>query len=525
MCDLILFNANVMTMDPALPRAELIAIRGGTIVQVTQNDRLCSLAEKNTQVIDCRGKTVLPGFIDAHCHVPAYVESLVSLNLSPREHIRSIADIQHRIRDLCNARAPGTWIRGKGYNEFYLAEQRHPNRWDLDIATSLHPIKLTHRSGHAHVLNSFALKCVGITVETGDLPEGLIDRDLETGEPTGILYGMGHYLAQKIPPIDDAEMERGLVLANQKLLSYGITSVQDASAHNDLRQWRWFEEWKAQGIFKPRVTMMGGVKGFEELKGQAYSSWVEENQLRLGGVKMIVDEVTGSLHPSQKELNERVLAIHEKGFQGVIHAVEERTIEASCNAIEYALRNSPRSDHRHRIEHCSICPPSLLHRLRDLGVAVVTQPSFLYYNGDRYLRTVPKSQQAYLYPIGTMQRNGLLVGSSSDFPIADPDPLIGVYSAVTRMTESGEVIFRGEEVGPSEALRMSTLLAAAANFEDGIKGSVSPNKVADLIVLNEDPLGVDANHIKDIQVEMTILGGQVVWSRSVGNGFKPFPTQ
>jgi predicted amidohydrolase YtcJ len=512
-------------MDSALPRAELVAIRGGTIVQVTRNDRLRSLIEKKTLAIDCRGKTVLPGFIDAHCHVPAYAESLVSLNLSPREHIRSIADIQHRIRDLCNARAPGTWIRGKGYNEFYLAEQRHPNRWDLDTATSLHPIKLTHRSGHAHVLNSLALKCAGINVEMGDPPEGLIDRDLETGELTGILYGMGDYLAQKIPPIDDAEMERGLALANQKLLSYGITSVQDASAHNDLSQWRRFEAWKVRGIFKPRVTVMMGVKVFAESERQAYSSCVEENQLRLGGVKMIVDEVTGSLHPSQKELNERVLAIHEKGYQTVIHAVEERVIEAACNAIEYALRACPRSDHRHRIEHCSICPPPLLHRFRELGVAVVTQPSFIYYNGDRYLRTVPESQQQHLYPIGTMLRNGLLVGSSSDFPITDPNPLIGIYSAVTRMTESGEVILRSEETGPSEALRMSTLLAAAANFEEGIKGSVSPGKVADLVVLSEDPLRIDAHHIKDIQVEMTILDGQVVWSQSVGNGFKPFPTQ
>jgi predicted amidohydrolase YtcJ len=270
--------------------------------------------------------------------------------------------------------------------------------------------------------------------------------------------------------------------------------------------------------------MMTGVRGFEELRRQTYSR-VEENQLKLGGVKMIVDEVTGGLHPSQEDLNERVLAIHEKGFQAVIHAVEERVIEAACNAIEYALKNSPRSDHRHRIEHCSLCPPPLLNRLRDLGVAVITQPSFIYYNGDRYLRTVSENQQPYLYAIGTMLRNGLLVGSSSDFPISDPDPLIGIYSEVTRMTESGKVIFRGEEVGPSEALRMSTLCAAAANFEEGIKGSVSPNKVADLIVLNEDPLGVDTNHIKDIQVEMTILDGQVVWSRSVGNGLKPVPTQ
>ncbi len=512
--DFLLINANVITLDPVQPKASWVAIGGGKILGLGDPDELVLHNIAEAEIIDCRAMTVLPGFIDAHCHVPAYAESLVSLNLSPREHVLYITDIQHRIRDACSGLAPGTWIRGKGYDEFYLAEQRHPNRWDLDAATSLHPVKLTQRSGHAHVLNSLALKCAGITAETGDPPEGLIDRDLETGEPTGILYGMGGYLTRKIPPIDDAEMERGLALANQKLLSYGITSVQDASSHNSLRQWRRFEEWKGRGMFKPRVTMMMGVRGFAESKRRSFSSRIEESQLRLGGVKIIVDEATGSLHPSRKKLNERVLTIHEAGFQAIIHAVEERGIEAACNAIDHALQARPRHDHRHRIEHCSVCPPPLVHRLRDLGVAVVTQPSFIYYNGDRYLKTVPASQQQHLYPIGTMLRNDLLVGSSSDFPITDPNPLVGIYAAVTRMAEGGEAVLAREGIGRFDALRMYTVLAAAANFEEGIKGSVSPGKVADLVMLSEDPLMVCADSIKDIQVEMTILGGQVAWSRT-----------
>jgi hypothetical protein len=513
MDDLVLFNANVITMDPDLPRAELVVIRNGTVFQVTRNELLPSLIEKNTRTIDCKGRTILPGFIDAHCHVVAYAESLISLNLSPRKEVFSISEIQHRIRNFCKDRAPGTWIRGKGYNEFYLAEKRHPNRWDLDEAASLHPVKLTHRSGHAHVLNSLALKWVGIIAETGDPPGGVVDRDPETGEPTGILFGMRDYLALKIPAIDESEMEQGLALANQKLLSYGITSVQDASSHNGLRQWRRFEEWKARGIFKPRISMMMGVKGFLESNSESYSSNVEHNQLRLGGVKIILDEVTGSLHPGQKELNEMVLAIHEAGFQAIIHAVEERVIEAACNAIDHALRTSPRQDHRHRIEHCSVCPPSPLHRLRDLGVAVVTQPSFIYYNGDRYLETVPDSQLQHLYPIGTMVKNGLLVASSSDCPITDPNPMVGIYSAVTRRIEDGIAVLPGKGMEPSEALRMYTLAAAASSFEEEIKGSVSPGKVADLVMLSEDPLRVEVSRIKDIRVEMTIRGGEIVWSR------------
>lgn len=512
--DLVLINANVITFDPIQPKATWVALGDGKIVGIGTSDDLSLNHPTGVEIIDCRGRTVLPGFIDAHCHVPAYAEGLVSLSLSPREGVLSISDIQCRISEVRSDRAPGTWIRGKGYNEFYLAEQRHPNRWDLDSAASSHPVKLTHRSGHAHVLNSLALDCAGITATTGDPPGGLIDRDPATGEPTGILYGMGDYLSRKIPLLDDAELKRGVALANEKLLSYGITSVQDASSHNGLRQWRRFSQWKERGIFKPRVTMMMGVQSFAQLIRGSYSSRIEENQLRLGGVKIIVDETTGSLHPSQKKLEEKVLGIHKAGLQVIIHAVEEGVIEAACNAIEHALQARPRHDYRHRVEHCSVCPPHLVRRLHDLGLVVVTQPSFIYYHGDRYLKTVPDDQQQYLYPVGTMLSNGLLVAFSSDFPITDPNPLVGIYAAITRMSESGDIVLEGERVGRTEALRMYTLSAAVANFEEGMKGSVSPGKVADLVVLSENPLVVDADSIKDIQVEMTIVGGQIVWSRT-----------
>ncbi len=219
------------------------------------------LKSKKTQILDCAGKTLLPGFIDAHCHVHAYAESLTSLNLSPRANIHSIPDIRDRIRALCQNLPPGTWIRGKAYNEFYLAEKRHPNRRDLDAAAPLHPVKLTHRSGHAHVLNSLALKMAAIDEETGDPPGGLIDRDL-SGLPTGILYGCGSYLAKKIPALEDEDLERGIGLVDQKLISYGITSIQDASSVNGPDSWRRFEKWKIKGILRPRVTMMAGVNAF-----------------------------------------------------------------------------------------------------------------------------------------------------------------------------------------------------------------------------------------------------------------------
>src|SRR4030043_1126110 len=225
MTDLILFNANVITMDPAFPIAQLVAVHSKKIEKVAGNDHLKDLTNPKTKVIDCHGKTVLPGFIDAHIHFHGFSERLMTINLSPRNNVRSISDITDKISQISKALPPATWIRGAGYNEFYLAEKRPPTRWDLDGATSTHPIKLTHRSGRAHVLNSLALKLVNISKETADPKDGLIDRDIETGEPTGLLYGMGDTLSKLIPPIDHDQMERGVKLANTQLSSLGITSI------------------------------------------------------------------------------------------------------------------------------------------------------------------------------------------------------------------------------------------------------------------------------------------------------------
>ena len=214
MADLVLFNANVMTMDSSCPTAQLIAIQDNRIIAVGGDDDLREFQKRNTQTIDCKGKTVLPGFIDAHCHLHAFAESHVTLNLEPHHNVRSISDIQTKIKASSQQLPSGTWIRGRGYNEFYLAEKRHPNRWDLDQVTSAHPIKLTHRTGHAHVLNSLGLKMVGISNETPDPSDGLIDRDIKTGEPTGVLYRMGDFLSRKIPPLENHQLDQGMKIAN-----------------------------------------------------------------------------------------------------------------------------------------------------------------------------------------------------------------------------------------------------------------------------------------------------------------------
>jgi predicted amidohydrolase YtcJ len=265
------------------------------------------------------------------------------------------------------------------------------------------------------------------------------------------------------------------------------------------------------GLFKTRINVGLGIKGFQEYQRSNFSTRRGGSRLNLKGVKVILHETTGDLSPGQEELNEMVLRIHDSGAQAILHAVEKRTIETACNAIDFALQRTPRPDHRHRIEHCSVCPPSLAKQIASLGIFVITQPSFLYYNGERYLKTVPESELNYLYPIATLKKSGVRVAGSSDCPVVPANPLIGIYSAVSRRAENGEFVLPEERISPSEALKMYTIDAANATFEEGIKGSLAPGKLADLVVLSGDPTKLPVDEIKDIQVEMTILNGEVVW--------------
>ena len=208
-----------------------------------------------------------------------------------------------------------------------------------------------------------------------------------------------------------------------------------------------------------------------------------------------------------------VLEIHMTGLQVAIHAITKKAIEAACTAIEYAVKRKPEIEHRHRIEHCAICPPSLAKRIASLGIIVVTQPPFIHYNGERYRHTVPEEQLAYLYPIRALQQHGIHVAASSDCPIVPPDPLTGIYAAVTRKDETGNVVGENERIPLTDALGLYTRNAARAMFEESLKGTITPGKLADLVVLNADPTRLTPDELKELKVEMTLIGGRVVWQR------------
>ena len=509
--DLILKNANVITMDPRQPTAELVAIKGNRILLVAGNEKLEQVAGAKTKIIDCHGKTVVPGFNDAHCHIFSFIRKLLSLDLSSSS-VSSIAEIKAAIHQRARNTLPGNWLTGTGYNEFYLAEKRCPNRWDIDEVAPHHPVVLAHRSLHACVLNSLALSLAGITRETQEPPGALIDRDPATGEPSGLLFEMLGYIREKVmPPLSEDELTEGIALANRHYLSNGITSLQEATIGNNLGRWQTFRRFKDTGKLKSRLSIMPGIEALSQFQEAGLAPGYGDSQLRLGGVKIMLKETTGQLEPSQSELNQQALTAHQAGFQLAIHAIEPSTVEAAIIALEYAHSHLPQAGQRHRIEHCSVCPPSLLKRLSKLRAVVVTQPPFLYYSGERYLATVPASQLPWLYRIKSLLNSGLIVAASSDSPVVPDNPLVGIYAAVTRQAESGQLLLPEECISAEQALAMYTINAAYASFEEELKGSITQGKLADIIILNSDPINSPPEQIKDIQAEMTIINGKVVW--------------
>ncbi|MDY6917685.1 MAG: amidohydrolase [Chloroflexota bacterium] len=510
--NLILHNANVLTLDPRKPRAGLVAINGSRIAWVGDDDRRSELEGAATRAIDCQGKTLLPGFNDAHCHILAFASSLLAVDCSPAS-AASIAHIRDSISRQAARQPAGTWIRAGGYDEFRLAEGRHPTRWDLDEAAPQHPVKLLHRSRHACVLNSVALSIVGITIESPEPPGGMIDRDLDSGEPNGVLFEMNSFLDSRVPPLTPDELEQGTRLANERYLCAGITSLQDATAHNRLDEWALLKGFKERGLLAPRLSVMVSLDALEELQDGGFPPRSGDDEVRLGALKAVLTEATGTMHPSQEQLDAGVARAHRAGYQVAIHAVEESTVAAAAQAIASALRVSPDGSHRHRIEHCSICPPELLERLQRIGAVVVTNPAFIYHSGQRYLATVAEAQQRWLYRIGSFLKSGLIVAAGSDSPIAPVEPVVGIYAAVTRAASSGDHVLPEEGISGLDAVRTYTSNAAYASFDEGAKGSITPGTLADLVLLSDDPSRVPPEGIKDVRVEMTVVGGRTVWER------------
>ena len=328
---LILENANILTCDRHRPRAQALAVFEGRIAQIGSNLDFQGFKVKNTRIIDCQGKTLVPGFNDAHCHFFSALRKLFSLDLNPAA-VHSIADIQWAIKRKTQYIPEGTWISGTDYNEFYLAEKRHPNRKDLDAAAHDHPVIISHRSLHACVLNSRAMQLVGINNESEEPPGGIIDRFLESGEPNGILFEMLPWVQRRIQsPLSRVEYHWGVAELNKTNLSAGITSFTDATVTNNIAQFETFSELIDQGLIQSRVNLILGADQLPQVLKRREIPTPGPAYLKTGCLKIVISQATGEMQPDQNELNRLVLESNRNNFQVAIHAVEKNSIEAASN--------------------------------------------------------------------------------------------------------------------------------------------------------------------------------------------------
>ena len=551
--DLILTNARAITLDQAQPCAEAVAVAGEKILAVGRYQDIGNLRKPHTQVIDCRGLTLIPGLIDAHCHLLATASALAGLDCGPAS-VSSIADLQGLLSRRAGETRPGNWIRGFGLEPSSLTEGRYPTRWELDSAAPRHPVRLEHGSGHAAVLNSQGLALAGIDAATVEPPEGIIHRDEATGEPDGRLLELSGWLRARLGNTrSDQEFAESIARLNRRLLSYGITSVHDAGPGNSPAHWQTFQTLIQAGQFLPRVMLMAGAGWLADFAAAGLAWGAGDDRLRLGHAKIMLTLTTGALQPGPAELGELVAQAHRGGFPVAIHAVEQEAIAAVAGLKELAApwldasepgipagesgpRFSPRR--RDRIEHCAECPPELVARLRRSGPIsgpiVVTQPGFIHWRGDGYLERVGSELLPYLYPLAALSRSSIPLAFSSDAPVIDPSPWPAIYSAVTRRTAAGNSLPGGgvgtETDGPDaaglagltvlDALRAYTRGGAIAEGAESRKGAIRPGMLADLVLVNRNLTGretdAETERVKDTEALLTILGGQVVWDAGVG---------
>ncbi len=508
--DLIVYGGRVLTQDPNRPTAEAVAIAGERIMAVGRAADLRPYITRHTHLLDCHGHTVLPGFIDPHLHLFSWASRLCGADLSGTG---SMAELRHTLARGLPRLQPGEWLRGYGYDEFLLTEKRHPTRDDLDAVCRDRPVVVRHRSGHAAVLNTAGLKRAGIGPSFAERDGGHAERD-SSGRPTGLVYELEPFLRTIIPRLPAADFRAGLERTGQDLLRLGVTSFHDASAGNTLDDLTVFQQLKADGLLTSRATVMLGIAALDQLLEARLGPFSGDDQVRLGSIKIMLHESREALHPPPQELRRMVWHAHQHGFQVAFHAVEEAAIGLALDALEHAQQRLPRPDHRHRIEHCALCPPPFLEQLKTSGCAVVTQPGFVRWYGDKYTAELAPELHPWLYRTRSLLNCRIPVAGSSDCPVGPLAPLASIAAARTRQSQTGRAVNAAERLSLAEALGLFTSTAAWVGFEEDKKGKIVPGMLADLVILDDDISVVPEHEIGSLSASTTIVGGKVVWHRT-----------
>jgi len=523
--DYVVINAKVFTINEDQPQAEAFAVKGDRFTAVGSSSDMRNLASSGTEIIDAEGMTVVPGFIDAHSHPSsAGVNELVQVNAD----LRSITEIKEVLRQRAAITQEGQWVRAFKYDDTKLAEGRPINRFDIDEVVPNHPAVVGHRGGHTGVYNSMALALAGVTSETPDPPGGRFYRD-SNGVLTGLAAERARYVFNSLIPSDSTREQRsdGVKLITELMTKAGLTSVhQTGASRNDMIA---YQDARADGGMRFRMYLFPRVQLFEDLVNAGIRTGFGDEVLRIGAVKFSADgsasertmrmstpfegrpDDYGILTMSQEEIHEAVENAHRNDFQIGIHANGDVTIELVLNAYERVQRLWPRNDPRHRIEHCSLVNPALLQRIKDLGVIPAPFYTYVHYHGNKWVE-YGEEKMRWMFAHKSFLDYNIPVAPASDYTPGPFEPMMALQSMVTRKDFDGRVWGPNQRITIDQAMRICTLNGAYASFEENIKGSITAGKLADFVILADDPHDVDPDNIKNIEIVRTVVGGTTMYA-------------
>ncbi len=523
------FNGTVRTMDPACPVAESVAVRGGKIIAVGAKNTCTSALGKGYEPVDLLGGALLPGFIDTHLHPVLLIFFAMNCELGG---VVSITELQKSLRSALLRKSDDSWLVGLNFDEQSLREKRVPNRHDLDSISTERPVVVIKHDGHSVFANTPAIEAAGLTASTPDPEAGAIERE-EGGYPSGVFRETALQLVMNSMPMPAMpSLIESAGSTFRRLTSLGITSagvVLQTGAEGpagsvgafDTAAMQLFSEHCPLSLYSLLIT-----SNIDELNG-LQNSVLNAGPNRLGGVKFYADGTFGSstaymrepfsdnplkrgmLMNPPDELYRRMMAAHNAGWQVCIHAIGDAANRLCVELYARLFEEFPRSGCRHRIEHASIMDEQVIKQMAKLGIVVSTQPMFIHSEKGWLRRRLGTERCKTVYPFRSFLDAGIKVAGASDAPIESQDVLQAIECCVTR-----EGFEPHQCISVEEAFRMYTLDAAYAQFEEGIKGSITAGKRADLVITDKDPFKTKPDAIKDIKIIRTVIAGETVYSAS-----------
>lgn len=525
--DLVLTRGRVMTMDPRDTIAQALAVHGDRILAVGDDDQIRAFVGPQTQVLDLGGKAVTPGLIDSHNHLSAVgLIGTAYIDINP-PGVKTIADLQARIAEGVARTPPGRWVIAQGFVAF---EGRQLDRHDLDPVSPDHPVMLINQGGHIGAVNSYALRMAGVTANTPNPPFGLFVRD-EGGEPTGLLINhsaMDVFRRLWARDVLTREiLDAATITPQVKFAAVGVTTFEDVNARGLDKVAAYFDAAR-RGQMSIRGYILNTIEYYQELKGRVdaiRAIQYEDEYMRFGGFKFLVDGAGAVAYTHEphkglawdiatwdlEQLKEAVSTLHAAGYQCAFHVIGDAAVDMALDAIEYAMNAHPRSDPRHRLEHAALNTDAAIQRTRDLGVVVSTQPQVIRLLGDYWRDIWGEERARRIVPTRSWLDRGIPLALSSDAPTMPwYQPQITLAGALLRLTASNQVLGPDQRLTIGEAIRAHTMGGAYAAFEDGVKGSLEPGKLADLIVWTEDPYMASPQQLVKATIDLTMVGGKIV---------------